>query len=613
MRYFLSVLLILAGMGGALAEKRVALIIGNDDYISLPDLNNARKDATDMARTLKRLGFEVILKVNAGRREMTRAKRAFESKLSSSQVGLVFYAGHGIQADGSNFLIPTDARIEFEDDLEAEGIEARDFLDAMERAGAPMNIVILDACRDNPLPKRTRSAARGLAVVGIPQGAKGTAILYSAGEGQVAQDGSPGGNGVFTGELLNVLDRPGLTLEQVFKRVARGVGDRTHGKQRPWSLTSLQGDFYFTGGAQTASPSAAQSGGTDKETVFWQSIQNSTDPADYEAYLSQYPNGAFAPLARARATKYRTPQVASLPPAPSFQVTPVDEEMAAVKTANVRAEPSTTSSKIGKLAVGIKVDVTGKTRVGGSTWYRIALANRDIGYVFGSLLTKEEIKPPFSAKPAVTPMMRLAREAAAVAREAARAAREFAPEAREAARLAREAAAMARRNPGDGYKVFTTSSAGDHYEGEYRDGKRNGRGVNTWANGNRYEGEFRDNRRNGRGMMIFADGRHFEAEYRDDKRNGHVVQTWASGQRYEGEYRGGKRNGHGVITYANGGHYEGEWRDGETNGRGVRTWSIGHRYEGEERDGKKDGRGVFTYADGRVEDGTFKDDKFVRR
>ena len=390
MRYFLSVLLILAGIGGALAEKRVALVIGNDVYSTLPDLNNARKDATDMARKLGALGFEVILKVNAGRREMTRAKRAFEGKLSSSQVGLVFYAGHGIQADGVNYLIPSDARIEFEDDLEAEGIEARDFLAAMERAGAPINVVILDACRDNPLPRRTRSAVRGLAVVGIPQGAKGTAVLYSAGEGQTAQDGPPGGNGVFTGELLKVLDRPGLTLEQIFKRVAKGVADRTNGKQRPWTLTSLQGDFYFTEGVPTASTSAPPSGG-DKEALFWRAIEHSTDAADYAAYLEQYPTGSFAALARVRAARYK---LASLPPAPTFRITPADEEMVAARTANVRAGPTTGAEKVGRLTAGTKVDVTGRTTVAGAVWYRVALAGKRTGYVFGTLLREAAAVPP---------------------------------------------------------------------------------------------------------------------------------------------------------------------------------------------------------------------------
>jgi formylglycine-generating enzyme required for sulfatase activity len=312
MRGIVLALLMVLGLSFAwtsptLAEKRVALVIGNDNYSALPDLNNARKDATDMAAKLKGLGFEVILKINARRRDMGRALAEFEGKLSSSQTGLVFYAGHGIQADGRNYLIPSDARIEVEEDLRYEGVDAKDILEAMGRSGASMNIVILDACRDNPLPKRTRSAARGLSVVGIPKGTKGTAVLYSAGEGQTAQDGPLGGNGVFTGELLKVLDQPGLTLEQVFKRVAKGVGDITHGKQRPWSLTSLQGDFYFR--PVQAATSTTLGGGMTPEMMFWQSIQGSTDPADFEAYLNQYPNGTFAALAHARAAKHTPPQL----------------------------------------------------------------------------------------------------------------------------------------------------------------------------------------------------------------------------------------------------------------------------------------------------------------
>ena len=307
--FILFVTLIISG--NALAEKRVALVIGNNDYTTLPDLNNAEQDATDMAAKLRQLGFEVILKINASEREMTRAKRAFEGKLSSSQVGLVFYAGHGIQADGKNYLIPSDAQIEFEDDLEAEGIEAKAFLDAMDRAGTGINILILDACRDNPLPTRSRSAARGLAVVGIPKNARGTAVLYSAGEGQTAQDGPRGGNGVFTGEFLKVMDIPGLTLEQVFKRVARGVGEQTNGKQRPWSLTSLQGDFYFKDGKDAATKTLtgtlpAGGGVNDKalDLAFWNAIKDSTDAADFGAYLRQYPSGSFVELARVKSKRY---------------------------------------------------------------------------------------------------------------------------------------------------------------------------------------------------------------------------------------------------------------------------------------------------------------------
>ena len=290
-------------------ERRIALIIGNDTYAHLPALNNARKDAEDMAVKLRELGFETILKVNAGRRDMARALRDFEGRLSSGATGLAFFAGHGIQSDGKNYLIPVNANIEVDADLEVEALTAQDVLASMERAGNPLNIVILDACRDNPLPKRTRSARRGLTVVGIPSGAKGTAILYAAGEGQTAEDGPSGENGVFTGELLKVLDEPGLSLEQVFKQVNRRVQRRTSNRQRPWSLVSLQGDFVFRTQENIAVQSTKPSANINRnnpqtaEIVFWTSIKDSENPSDYEAYLSAFPGGLFVPLARNRIAK----------------------------------------------------------------------------------------------------------------------------------------------------------------------------------------------------------------------------------------------------------------------------------------------------------------------
>jgi len=206
-------------------------VIGNDSSKSLPDLNNARNDARSMAAKLKELGCSVILRQDASHRDISRSLADFEGRLKDAEVGLVFYSGHGIQKDGANYHMASDARIEVEENLLLEGVEANQFLKTMERAGAPLNIVILDACRDNPLPKRSRSVARGLSTLVIPKGIKGTAILYSAAPGQVAQDGPRGGHGVFTGELLKVLDRPGLKLEEVFKQTATKVAATANGSQ----------------------------------------------------------------------------------------------------------------------------------------------------------------------------------------------------------------------------------------------------------------------------------------------------------------------------------------------------------------------------------------------
>ncbi|MBT6428633.1 MAG: caspase family protein, partial [Rhodospirillaceae bacterium] len=169
---------------GAWAAKRVALVIGIDTYETLPALNNARTDARGMATKLRTLGFEVILKLDASRRDLGRALAEFEGKAANADVGLIFYAGHGIQTGGRNYLVSADAQIEVEEDLRLEGIEAGAFLQTMKNAGTRLNIVIMDACRDNPLPKRSRSAARGLTVTQVPSGISGTAIVYAAAPGQ---------------------------------------------------------------------------------------------------------------------------------------------------------------------------------------------------------------------------------------------------------------------------------------------------------------------------------------------------------------------------------------------------------------------------------------------
>ena len=299
------VMLSLAGPGRA-ASDRIALVIGNDSYKALPALRNARNDASGIAAALEALGWEVILKLDASQRDMGRAIEVFEGRLTTAQAGLVFYAGHGVQARGENWLIPADASVESEVDLKYEGVSARDILEAMKRSGAPLNIVILDACRDNPLRQATRSTARGLAVPALPQGIKGTAVMFSAAPGETAQDGPQGGNGVFTGALLESLKTPGLKLEDLFKQTARRVAEVTANRQRPWFNSSVFGDFYFNdaaagAGGEAARPPAGGAAGSDQaEIVFWQSIQNSTQPELYESYLQQFPDGAFAPLARAK-------------------------------------------------------------------------------------------------------------------------------------------------------------------------------------------------------------------------------------------------------------------------------------------------------------------------
>ena len=231
-KFIIALIFCLLSVNIAQAERRVALVIGNDAYTALPKLANAGRDARDMAKKLSSLGFEVIARYNASERDMIRALRKFSARLTSGGTGLVFYAGHGIQADGRNYLIPSDAAIEYEGDLESEALDTNRILKAMKDAGNNLNILIMDACRDNPLPNSTRSTSRGLAITSVPNGAKGTAIIYAAGPGQTAQDGKPGQNGVFTGALLKYMDKPGWSLERVLKATSAQVLKDTNNKTK---------------------------------------------------------------------------------------------------------------------------------------------------------------------------------------------------------------------------------------------------------------------------------------------------------------------------------------------------------------------------------------------
>ncbi|MCC7167861.1 MAG: caspase family protein [Rhodospirillales bacterium] len=222
-------------------EKRVALVIGNGAYKDSP-LRNQVNDARAMAQALNGVGFEVILRENTTQRDMLRAVGEFGRKLSSNSVGLFYYAGHGIQVRGKNFLIPIDAAIQSEAEAGLEALDVERVLEQMQQAGNRMNMVILDACRNNPFERRFRSVSGGLAQIDAP---KGTLIAYATAPGKVAADGE-GANGLYTQELLQAIRQPGLKVEDVFKRVRGAVAQKTADQQMPWEASSLTGDFFFS-------------------------------------------------------------------------------------------------------------------------------------------------------------------------------------------------------------------------------------------------------------------------------------------------------------------------------------------------------------------------------
>jgi hypothetical protein len=222
--------------------KRIALVVGNANYKVRP-LKNSRNDADDISRSLKATGFEVIDLRDATLPQMRTAVRQFGDRLISNDVGLVYYSGHGVEVKGRNYFIPVNADIQREDEIADQGLDVSLILEKMSTAGKGVNILIVDACRDDPFGRSFRSSSRGLANMDAP---RGTIIAYATSPGKVASDGDPRErNSPYTKHLVKAMQSPNKPIEQVFKEVRRAVQDETKNQQTPWENTSLSGDFFF--------------------------------------------------------------------------------------------------------------------------------------------------------------------------------------------------------------------------------------------------------------------------------------------------------------------------------------------------------------------------------
>ena len=230
---------------GRSAEHRVALVMGNADYLNGP-LKNTVNDARAMATVLESSGFEVILRENVkNQNEMKQAVREFGMKLKSEGTALFYYSGHGMQVNGYNYLLPTQAVMHIEQEIEYEALDMGFILAYMESAKSNVNIVILDACRNNPFSRSFRDTKQGLTTMVAPTG---TIIAYSTSPGSVASDGDQD-YGLYTRALLEHMQQPGVKVEEVFKGVRADVLASSNGQQTPWESSSLVGDFYFRNGS----------------------------------------------------------------------------------------------------------------------------------------------------------------------------------------------------------------------------------------------------------------------------------------------------------------------------------------------------------------------------
>ena len=279
------------------AENRLALVIGNASYKHAP-LANPKNDATLMADTLERLGFKVTRLIDADQTTIKRAMIDFGRQLrGSDSVGLFYYAGHGVQVEGENFLIPIGAVIDDELEVSIEAVSVNEFLRTMKRASSRINIVVLDACRNNPYARSFRSHVRGLARVDAP---KGTYVAYATSPGAIALDGKTG-HSPYTKALSKAMLSPGLPIEQVFKQARREVLRATNDKQTPWETSSITGRFYFTPPVTNVAAQLSKPGPNDStmELAYWETIKGSDNPAFFKSYLRRFPTGVFSELARA--------------------------------------------------------------------------------------------------------------------------------------------------------------------------------------------------------------------------------------------------------------------------------------------------------------------------
>ena len=284
------------------AETRIALVIGNSGYAASP-LVNPKNDAELIARALTTVGFKVTKLIDADQSQMRKAIVEFGRKLRATEaVGLFYYAGHGVQVDGENFLVPVGADIRAEQEVAVEGVNLAEILKIMERSSARVNIVVLDACRNNPFEAPSRTNGGGLAAVNAPAG---TLIAFATAPGQVATDGE-GANSPYSAALAQALPAPGVPLEEVFRRTRRQVLAATANRQTPWEHSSLTVEFFFrpkTAEPETSSRPGAPSGLAERqaeEIRAWEKIKDARDPAVLRQHIEAFPGGLFAELAQVR-------------------------------------------------------------------------------------------------------------------------------------------------------------------------------------------------------------------------------------------------------------------------------------------------------------------------
>jgi len=318
---------LIAPAANAAPEKRVALVVGVSHYQNVPGLTNPANDARLVGTTLEKLDFDVQTLIDPDYETMKRGLRDFGLRVEGAKVALFYFAGHGLQVSGRNYLLPVDAALAREPDLRYETFDIQAVLDEMDAPGK-IDLIFLDACRDDPFAQKlagnlgNRSVTIGQGLAEVQTQTAGTLIAYATAPGTVARDGADR-NSPFTAALVRHLPEPATDVRKILQEVRSEVQSATNGGQRPWVAENLDADFYFVPAPSQPPPPPPQVAlqtpnqptrglslpgpipePGSPEIVFWQTIENSRNPADYQAYIQQFPRGIFVPLARVRLASF---------------------------------------------------------------------------------------------------------------------------------------------------------------------------------------------------------------------------------------------------------------------------------------------------------------------